>query len=490
MMDQKYKSIFLFVRIVAMASSPLLSQPLTLRQAINLALTQNQTILFNSRESHASSQATLAVTEAAYSYHLDFSLATTRSYAKTAFESLRSSPFSRVRETQDFVPKLGLARSWLTPLGSRTTLGFGLTTNMVGLPSRSYQLVPQFTMSFQQPLGLSGIAVGHQDIVRARANFLSAELSYQTQEEQLILAVVNGYFQLWSAFKDIARARRELESAQRILRIAELRLKAKSVAESEVLNSKVQSISAEDNLVVVENNLQNQWRRFAQLLGQDSLATTITLADSIAMDTVQITLTEATTHALTNRREIKQAEISLDLAELGVATTASSNDPVLHLSGSYSLSSKNDPSPWEAFGQFPSTAWSIQANVSFPILDGGAANSQIDIAQSSRNIQQNNLQLLRQNIALEVEQIWRGLKLNERRMATLTLNVQIAEEALKIAELRFQHGQISSNEVEQVRSRYLATQESLNSARVNYKIQSAALAQAMGRLDEWVERQE
>jgi outer membrane protein TolC len=488
-MIKKQDAVCILFLISAMAPSSLFSQPLTLHQAINLALAHNQTILVSARESHASSQAALAITEAAYSYHLDFSLATTRSYAKTAFEALNGGLFSQVTETQNLIPKFGLSRSLLTPLGSRTTLGFGLTTNVVGLPSRSYQLVPQFSINFQQPLGLAGMSVGHQDIVRARAGFVSAELGFQLQQEQLIIAVVNSYFQLWLAYRDIERARRELESAKRILQIAELRLRAKSVAESEVLNSRVQYLSAEDNLTVAENQLQNQRRSFAQLLGQDSLQTNVMLVDSIAMDTIRIALSDAVAQALANRREIRQAEISLELAELGVAAAASSNDPILHLSGSYSLSSKNDPSPWEAFGQFPSSAWSVQAGVSFPLLDGGIAKSQLDIAQSSRNIQQNNLQLLRQNIALEVEQIWRGLKLNERRMTTLALNVQIAEEALEIAELRFQHGQISSNEVEQVRSRYLATQESLNSAKVSYKIQSAALAQAMGRLGEWVERQ-
>jgi outer membrane protein TolC len=352
--------------------STLYSQPLTLRQAINLALAHNQTILVSARESHASSQAVLAITEATYSHHVDFSLASTRSYVKTAFEAFNDGgSFSQVTETQNLVPKLGLSRSLLTPFGSRTTLGFGLTTNVVGLPSRSYQLVPQFSINFQQPLGLAGMSAGHQDVVRARAGFVSAELSYQLQQEQLIIAVVNSYFQLWLAYRDIERTRRELESAKRVLQIAELRLKAKSVAESEVLNSRVQYVSAEDNLVVAENQLQNQRRSFAQLLGQDSLQTTVTLVDSIVKDTIRVELSDAIAQALANRREIRQAEISLELAELGVAAAASSNDPVLHLSGSYSLSSKNDPSPWDAFGQFPSNAWSVQASVSFPLLDGG-----------------------------------------------------------------------------------------------------------------------
>jgi outer membrane protein TolC len=229
-----------------------------LRQAINLALVHNQTILVSARESHASSQAALAMTEAAYSYHFDFSLASTHSYAKTTLETLSSSDlFSQVTETQNLVPKLGLSRSLLSPFGSRTTFGFGLTTNVVGLPSPSYQLVPHFSINFQQPLGLAGMSAGHLDVVRARADFVSAELGFQLQQEQLIIAVVNSYFQLCLGYRDIERARRELESAKRVLQIAELRLRAKSVAESEVLNSRVQYVSAEDNLAVVENQLQN-----------------------------------------------------------------------------------------------------------------------------------------------------------------------------------------------------------------------------------------
>lgn len=467
------------------------AQPLTLHQAIDQALAHNQTILFSAKESYAASQASLAATEAAYASHLDFSLSTTRSYARTAFETPgQSDQFLNATETQNLIPSFGLRRSVLTSMGSRTTLGLNLTTNVVGLSTRSYQLIPQLSISLQQPLSSAGIAAGHSEITRARVNFIHAELGFELQKEELIVAVVNAYYQLWLAFKDVERAQRELQSAQHVLQIAELRLRAKSVAESEVLNSRVQFVGAEDNLAVAENSLQNQERSFAQLLGRDFTQPGIALTDTIAMDTVRIELQEVIAQALATRREVRQAELGLELAELGVDVAASSNDPVLQVTSNYSLSSLNAPSFDAALDNFPSRTWSVQASVSFPLFDGGAAKNQLEIARSSCKIQENNLRLLRQNIALEVEQIWRGLKLNERRMSTLALNVQIAEEALKIAELRFQHGQISSNEVEQVRSRYLATQESLNNARVSYKIQSATLAKAMGKLADWVDRQQ
>ncbi len=484
---KKHKKICLFILSWTIASSPLSAQLLTLRQAIDLALTHNRTILFNAKESYASSRAGLAMTQAAYDYHVDFSISSTHDYSKASFPA---SAETKVSTSQIWFPNLNMNRTWLTPLGGRTTAGLGLNTQITSMPYRAYQFAPQFTLSFQQPLSLNGMRAGHQDIVNARANFQSAELGFELQREQLLVTVINGYYQLWQAQKNIERAQREQESARRVLQIAELRLQAKSLAESEVLNSRVQVVSAEDNFAVAENQLQNHQRNFAQLLGQDIARTAFILVDSIVVDTLGISLDEAISQALQNRREIRQAEIDLELSKLGVVATASSNDPVLNLSGRYNLASSQDPSFNRALRNFPFSGWNVQASVAIPLMDGGAAKSRLELAQRTCSIQQNNLYLLRENIPLEVEQIWRGLKLDERRIATLGLNLQLAEEALDIVELRFQHGQISSNEVEQVRSRYLATQESLNGARVSYKIQSAELARATGRLREWVERQE
>jgi outer membrane protein TolC len=479
---------FLFALLfVLKADSP--SQPLTLRQALDLALEHNRTILLSAQESFLTSRAGLEASEAAYRTKLQFAFATTRSFNKTAFPLPGANGFSQqIYESQNLFPQLSLARTILTPFGSRAALGMGLNVDVNGLPSWTYQARPQFSLNWQQPLSRAGVKSGHHDRIIAQANFSNAELNFGLQKEQLLLAVVNGYFQLWSAHRSLERAARELESAQRVAHIAELRLKAKSIAASEALNSRVQAASAQDNLVVAENQLQSQLRRFAQLLGQERLPATLELVHEIEVDTIRISLEDATAQALANRKELRQAEINLKLAELNASSAASRNHPVLQINGNYNLSSFDEPAFFDALGRLPSSAWSVNANLALPLWDGGAVRSQEQIAQSVLRQQQNQRELLRENIALEVEQLWRDAKLNERRLHTLALNTQLAEEALKIAELRFERGQISSNEVEQVRARYLSTQESLNGARISYQIQSAALAQAMGKLEEWAER--
>jgi outer membrane protein len=131
----------------------------------------------------------------------------------------------------------------------------------------------------------------------------------------------------------------------------------------------------------------------------------------------------------------------------------------------------------------------FQASLSFPILDGGARSNHVQIAKYAYKIQLKNLELFKEDIAIDIEENFRSLKLNQNRINSLTLSLKIAEEALNISELRFKQGQISSTEIENIRQRFTNAQRSLNSAKISYVTKSAQLARAMGILGEWVERQ-
>ena len=89
---------------------------------------------------------------------------------------------------------------------------------------------------------------------------------------------------------------------------------------------------------------------------------------------------------------------------------------------------------------------------------------------------------------MQIEDLYRSLQLNLDRIKSLSLNLEIAKEAMDIAELRFDQGDISSTEIDNIRQRYSSAQQSLNSAKINYITQSARLAKSMGCLDRWVDQ--
>lgn len=458
------------------------SQPLTLYDSIEKALNHNQTIMYAVQKNYLSGQSQLNLAESAYRLQMNLNLNTTQNYSRTLSHDIYYTSWSQVT-----TPNLNFDYTLLTPLGSSTHLGIGYQTQIFN--SNSCYSSPQFDFTFQQPLSWSGIQAGHADIIRARRNLLTAEMSYQLQKEGLIIAVINSYFQLWQAFRSVEQSNCDLQSARRVLEIAELRLKAGQLSEFEVMNIRVQYQVAEDNLTVAQNSLQTQKRSFLRLLGQD-LNTEIQLVEEIEMDTIDFDLDYVIQTAYQNRLEIKQREISLELAELSLQQTKAAAYPTLYLYGNYSLSSQQyDVSLGSSLMDYPNRYWRFQASLSFPILDGGARSNQLQIAKYALDIQQKNLNLFKEDIAIAIEENFRSLQLNQNRIKSLTLNLKIAEESLKIAELRFKQGQISSTEIENIRQRYTNAQRSLNSAKISYITQSAQLAKAMGILEEWVERQ-
>jgi outer membrane protein len=457
------------------------SQPLTLYDSIEKALNYNQTIMYAVQKNYLSAWSQLNLMESAYRSQMNLNLNTAHNYSRTfGGDSYYESWY------QVTTPNFDFSYTLLTPFGSRTHLGIGYQTQIFN--SHSFYSSPQFMFSFQQPLSWSGIQAGHADLIRARRNFISSEISYQLQKEGLIISVINSYFQLWQAFKNIEQSDYDLQSAKRVLDIAELRLKAGQLSEFEVMNIRVQYQVAEDNLKVAQNSLQTQKRSFLRLLGQD-LNTEIQLAEEIQMDTIDFHLDYAIQTAFQNRLEIKQREISLELAELNLQQTKATAYPTLYLNGNYSLSSQYDASLESALWDYPNRYWRFQASLSFPILDGGARSNHVQIAKYAYKIQLKNLELFKEDIAIDIEENFRSLKLNQNRINSLTLSLKIAEEALNISELRFKQGQISSTEIENIRQRFTNAQRSLNSAKISYVTKSAQLARAMGILGEWVERQ-
>ena len=112
---------------------------------------------------------------------------------------------------------------------------------------------------------------------------------------------------------------------------------------------------------------------------------------------------------------------------------------------------------------------------------------QTESADRSIAIQEMNIRLLEEEIRIEVEMRYRTMQLNLRRMGSLELSLASAAEALRIAELRFQSGEISSTEIENVRNRHNASRNALDGVRISHVLERATLAKAMGGLMDWVE---
>ncbi|MCL4510104.1 MAG: TolC family protein [Bacteroidetes bacterium] len=439
-----------------------------------------------------SARAELKSSEAAYNPTLNASANLYRNFNKAELSApgaVGTSYFTSY--SQQIWPSLNLQQTFLTPFGSKVTLGAGMQTGISGLSSFSYQTTPQLTLSYQQPLSASGIESGHADIVSAKRSYLNSQMGYQLQKEQFILLVVQSYFQLWQSVRSVDQSERDFESTKRVLEIAELKLKSGSISEFEVINLRVQNRFSEDNLLQARNNLETQGISFYRLIGDTAdmwhPGIVVQLDSYIPLDSMTISLDSAVSIALNRRIELKQGEIAIEQSRLTREQTASTLSPTLQLQANYNFSSQYEPTFINSLTLLPNYGWGLQASISIPLWDGGRTSANIEAADRNLSIQKKNLSLLKESVVIDIENRYRTLELDLGRLNSLGLNLEAAKEALEIAELRFQSGQISSTEIEDIRNRYNTAENTLNQAKISCVLERAGLAEAMGELSQWIE---
>lgn len=479
------KATFAIIYVI-MVNSFITAQTLSLYDAIQFALQNNSTIMYAVNQNYLSGFAQLNTVKAAYNPSMNVQVSLSRNLAKTQYQSLiQGEELYQVNQYQEIYPNFSIGQTYLTPFGSKLTLTGGLQTIVTGISSFNYQTQPTVGILYQQPLSSSGISSGHADLDQAELSFQQTDINYQLQREQLILNVIQSFFQYWQAGRSVEQTMADVESAKRVLEIAEMKLKQGSIAEFEVLNLRVQYNLAEDNLLQSENNYKTQKVSFLRILGAN-LDSTVQLKQNIEIDSIDFTLNEAYEKAFLNRLELKQAQISLSGTKLNCEQISSSLSPFLQLNANYNLSSNFETTFFRSF-TLPKYGWNIIGTISIPVFDGDRTSSQLEISERNIAVQEENIKLMKEEIAIDIETRYRTLTLDMRRFNSLQLNLDVAAEALKIAELRFHSGDISSTEIENVRNRYNTARNTLDASKISYMIERAGLAKAMGELFKWIE---
>jgi outer membrane protein TolC len=104
--------------------------------------------------------------------------------------------------------------------------------------------------------------------------------------------------------------------------------------------------------------------------------------------------------------------------------------------------------------------WNAGVNLSWPLFDGFRTDAQVEQAEINTRLARLRVDDLRESVALEIRQALIDLNVNREKIALEDVKREQAEEALAIAEERYQKGLQSTLEV-------LDAQNSLESARLN-----------------------
>ena len=344
-----------------------------------------------------------------------------------------------------------------------------VVTTAVGTQSSNHGYSQEIKVSW--PIWTFGKVEGAIDAARYQKNI--ADLNVYKREADTKLAAVQAYYQYLEAVKLAEVQAQSVTDYASHLNNVQQQFDAGIVAKLDILssnvslaNAKQKSIAADNTRDVAEANLNNIMRI--------PMNTTLNPLDkNFPEPEFDLTMEQAILMAQKYRWELVEADYGVKAAEASLRSAKAGYLPTVSVGGGYS---------WKeaSVTAVDKDDWAVQGGLSWSLWDGGATQASVKKADAAVKTAQETLLQAREKIELEVRQDYLNVLSYKEQIRAAEASVAQAEEAYKIATVRYSSGVGINLDV-------LDAELALNTARTNYitalynyNIGLATLEHAMG----------
>ncbi len=304
------------------------------------------------------------------------------------------------------------------------------------------------------------------------------EVQSRVLTENLILQAVN-------AFLDIQLLQLDIQAALDNIVISNDRLARTKIAAEAGAKSRLDMLNAEVDLnndslnyksLIVELNKQKASLNI--LMGREP-ELEIEVSSSTPVP-ILMNKAEILDFTLSNNASILLAQISMDLMQHSRGVIQSAQYPQLNLNANYGVQSSQNGAGIVLSQN--NIGFSGGLNLSIPIFNGNQLNTALKNADLS--IENSEIEL-QKTILLLKNEVYAAMldeSLLKSNIATLNQNVHLADAALKRAQLSYDAGQISANDLRQAQLNLLLSKNQLNQANMNLIRLYYALSRLVGSL--------
>lgn len=344
-----------------------------------------------------------------------------------------------------------------------------VVTTALGTQSSNHGYSQGINVSW--PIWTFGKVEGAIDAARYQKNI--ADLTVYKTEADTKLAAVQAYYQYLEAVKLAEVQAQSVTDYASHLNNVQQQFDAGIVAKLDVLssnvslaNAKQKSIAADNTRDVAEANLNNIMRV--------PMNTTLNPLDkNFPEPEFDLTMEQAILMAQKYRWELVEADYGVKAAQASLRSAKAGYLPTVSVGGGYS---------WKeaSVTAVDKDDWAVQGGLSWSLWDGGATQASVKKADAAVKTAQETLLQAREKIELEVRQDYLNVLSYKEQIRAAEASVAQAEEAYKIATVRYSSGVGINLDV-------LDAELALNTARTNYitalynyNIGLATLEHAMG----------
>jgi outer membrane protein TolC len=327
-------------------------------------------------------------------------------------------------------------------------------------------------------LGLSGERSAR--IAAAERQVRLAEIQVEQTREDLRLNTSNDYYAVQENIEQIRINQAFLTEAERNLRDSRLREEVGVGTRFDVLRAEVQVANARQALTQATSQRQIAQRQLARRLNVPPTIDLTTLAVAIA-GAWPLTLEESIVLAYQNRAELEQFLVEREVNDLQRQVNLAALRPRIGVFGQYGLQANLTSAT--GLPTRVDDGFSVGAQLNWRLFDGGGARARAD--QSTLDIQTDEAQFesARNDIRVQVEEAYFTLVANQANIDTAAVAVNQAEEALELANLRFNAGVGTQLDVLTATRELAEAEGNLVTAVINYNRALARLERAISNLE-------
>lgn len=326
-------------------------------------------------------------------------------------------------------------------------------------------------------LGLSGERAAR--IRAAEEQVRLATLQVERTQAELRLNTTTDYYAVQEASEQIRINQAFLREAEENLRITQLREQVGVGTRFDVLRAEVQVANARQNITQAQSQREISQRQLARRLNVPPSITVTPLAVEV-MGTWPLGLEESIVLAYQNRAELEQFLVERDLNEAQRQVTLARTRPNVGLFAQYNVQALLITP--EGVPTSTNDSFALGAQLAWRLFDGGgtqarAAQNELDI-----RIDEFEFENARNSIRLQVEEAYYTLQANQANIDTATIAVAQAQQALRLANLRFEAGVGTQTDVLNATSELTQAEGNLVRAKLDYNRALARLERAVSNL--------
>lgn len=321
-------------------------------------------------------------------------------------------------------------------------------------------------------------------VKKSNANLASAREGYRLTKQDLVMKVIEKYYNLLKTSKILELRETILQQKQNQLDVSKAQFELGMVPRADTLKARATLESARVNLHETRGELQIARAELNEVMGLD-LDFPLDIEDVKLEDRSIPDFDSILFMAYENRPDLKKQKFSMTADKYNLTGAWIDRMPVLSLIGDYNVYTEEfafeglpvNEANWEE-----NSDWSVGLTLSFPIFDGGVKSRAITRA----NIDLNNTRLRYENLKrqakLEVKSAHINLENASKKIELTERQVVSAEESYEVAQGRYKNGLAPITEVIDAEVALTEGQINFISSKYDFLEAEALLEKAIGIL--------